>query len=572
MLIQIKNQAIELENYLGNPNQPNGRLSYASILSADEAAIMPENAEKSLDEWHLSHYFVPQELGGKLDRFDTMAEILRPVFRRDIAVGLGYGVTSFMAAVNVWLGGNQEQKKHLANILLNHGKVSVAYHELNHGNDFVRNELQALSINGSYRLSGQKHVINNIERAKALVLFARTNEQPGSRSHSLFLIDKNNLDDGSYNYLPRYQTAGVKGCQIAGIEFQDALISPDSLVGNLGAGVEIALKAFQITRSVLPAISIAGADTALRTVLNFALKRKLYHKSVADIPHAQSTLVKAFLDVLITDCLSLSMTRALHVLPEQMSVYSSVAKYFVPQTLKRTLYDLSIILGARFYIREGEYAIFQKLLRDFPVVSFGHAGTVICQASIIPQLPFLASKSWKKSLNNLDELKKVYLFASDLPEFTPSRLKITNNGKDDIVSSLRNLQLKSDNNSISFDLQTLISIFNNELDNLTQEVEQLHHTSKNPLSDPKAFQLVEKYAIIVAATACINTYLYNRHDSDSFFQSGIWLIASLEHLLTKLNPNVFFPSTRFESEILQEMIGRMSEGYSFTINPLPIAA
>jgi len=576
-ITQIKNEATQLEQYLGNPNDPNTILSYTNILAADEAGTMPKDAEECLDQWHLSQFFVPEELGGKLQRFDTMAEVLRPIFRRDITLGLGYGVTSFMAAVNVWLSGSQEQKQHLADILLSNEKVSVAYHELSHGNDFIRNELQALQVSDGFQLLGQKQVINNIERAKGIVLFARTSVQPGSRSHSLFLIDKSQVK-GSYSYLPPYKTVGVKGCQIAGIDFQNTLIPQESLIGTIGGGVETALKAFQITRCLLPTISVAGGDTALRTVLNFAVKRKLYNKSVSDIPHAKSTLVKAFLDLLVTDCLSLSMTRALHVLPEQMSVYSAVVKYFVPHTIKRMLYDLSIILGARFYVTEGEYAIFQKLLRDFPVVSFGHAGTVICQASVIPQLQFLANKSWKKPLENQEHLREIYTFTNDLPRFQGERLKITNNGKDDIICSLKSL-LKEQSisyqfgelNQISRNLRSLIILFNSELDNLIQEVEQLNHDSKNALFEPQAFKLVEKYAIILAAIACINTFLYNRHHADSFFQSGKWLVAALKHLLNKLSPNLFVPSTEFEEEILQEMIVRMNDAYSFTITHSPVA-
>ena len=58
------------------------------------------------------------------------------------------------------------------------------------------------------------------------------------------------------------------------------------------------------------------------------------------------------------------------------------------------MYDLSIVLGARFYVREGEFGIFQKHVRDLPVLSLGHAGTAACQATIIPQLPRLARRSW----------------------------------------------------------------------------------------------------------------------------------------------------------------------------------
>ncbi|MDJ0744622.1 MAG: acyl-CoA dehydrogenase family protein [Xenococcaceae cyanobacterium MO_167.B27] len=565
-----KSQQAQFEQYLGDPNDSQVALSYAKILEADEAGVITKEAEECLDKWHLNHYFVPQELGGKLSRFDTMVEVLRPVFRRDFTLGLGYGVTSFIAAVNVWLSGNQEQKQHLADILLNNEKVSVVFHELNHGNDFIHNELKAIPTANGFRLSGKKQVINNIERARAFVLFAQTSEKAGSRSHSLFLIDKKDLSPESYRYLPRYKTLGVKGCQIAGIEFQDTFANQESLLGKAGSGVENALKAFQITRCILPAMSVGVADTALRTVLKFATKRKLYNRSVADIPHARWTLVNAFLDLLIIDCLSGSMTRALHVIPEQMSVYSALMKYFVPLTIEQMLNDLSIILGARFYLREGEFGIFQKLLRDYPVVSFGHAGTAICQATIIPQLKFLARKGWSKPLEKREHLREIYQFEGNLAPFQPEKLKLTNNGKDDILGSLRSL-LANASYPITDELRSFIVFFNSQLDNLIEEVDLLERNTGNNLCEPKAFDLVEKYAIIFAAASCINTYLENPHHSEPFFQSGKWLNAALQRLAQKLSPNMVVESTELEEELLYQMCERLDNGYSFTLAGSPLA-
>ncbi|MDX6765085.1 acyl-CoA dehydrogenase, partial [Streptomyces sp. F8] len=73
---------------------------------------------------------------------------------------------------------------------------------------------------------------------------------------------------------------------------------------------------------------------------------------------------------------------------------SAALKYLLPRVLTETMYDLSIVLGSGFYTREGTLGIFQKHVRDVPVLSLGHAGTVACQATVIPQMPRLARSSW----------------------------------------------------------------------------------------------------------------------------------------------------------------------------------
>src|SRR5262249_7880787 len=148
--------------------------------------------------------------------------------------------------------------------------------------------------------------------------------------------------------------------------------------GGLGEGLEIALKSSQITRTLVTATSLGAADTALRATLDFAFARRLYGQTVFDIPHARGTLGNAFLDLLIGNCLATSTTRALHVVPEQMSVLAAVIKYFVPTAIDRLMRNVSVVLGARNYLREGHWwGIFQKLVRDTPVASVGHYSSVI---------------------------------------------------------------------------------------------------------------------------------------------------------------------------------------------------
>src|SRR4030095_3393033 len=101
-----------------------------------------------------------------------------PVFRRDAALGLGYGVTSLMAAVNVWTAGSARQQEAMGALLLGGGRAAVAFHELGHGNDLLGNDFRADQMGEKLVLTGSKHVINNVDRAGALVLFARAADAP----------------------------------------------------------------------------------------------------------------------------------------------------------------------------------------------------------------------------------------------------------------------------------------------------------------------------------------------------------------------------------------------------------
>ncbi len=107
---------------------------------------------------------------------------------------------------------------------------------------------------------------------------------------------------------------------MSGIRFNNWFIPESMRLGAEGAGLEIALKGLQITRALCPAFSQGAADTALRTTLKFAIGRKLYGKTVFDMPEPQCTLTDAFLDILICDCSTFGVGRGFNTMPEQISV------------------------------------------------------------------------------------------------------------------------------------------------------------------------------------------------------------------------------------------------------------
>ncbi|MDF9815619.1 alkylation response protein AidB-like acyl-CoA dehydrogenase [Streptomyces sp. SPB162] len=233
----VQARVAELEQLLGDPRDPDNPFGHDALLAADDRSELLPSAEDALTGFGLNHEFVPEDLGGRLARVDTLARVLRPVFRRDASLALGYGVTSFLAAVAVWAAGTPEQRRWTADLLLGGGRLAIAYHELAHGNDFVRNEFTALPDGAGFRLDGRKEVINNAGRAEALVLFSRTAKEAGARSHSVLLVDKSVLPADRFEHLPRYRTVGVKGCEIGGFHFRDCPLPGDALVGGLGEGV-----------------------------------------------------------------------------------------------------------------------------------------------------------------------------------------------------------------------------------------------------------------------------------------------------------------------------------------------
>ncbi|MFF7195217.1 acyl-CoA dehydrogenase [Streptomyces sp. NPDC008079] len=567
---RVAARVAELNAAFGDPADPANPVGNARLLAADEAGELSAEGEKLLDAFGLNAEFVPTALGGRLERIDSLARVLREVFRRDVALGLGYGVTSFMAAVNVWTEGDARQRARLAEILLGGGRVSVAYHELAHGNDFLRNEFEArVRPDGSFVLHGAKQVINNAERAQAWLLFSRTDPAPGPRSHSVLMVERAEVAPERLTVLPRYGTVGVRGCLLSGLDFDRAPVPEHALVGQLGHGADVALRSFQLTRGALPGMALGAADTALRTVVSFARGRHLYKRTVAEIPQARATLGGAFLDLLISDCLCLVGTRAVHLLPDEASVYASAVKYLVPTLLGEAVHDLSVVLGARFYLRDGEFGVFQKHLRDLPVLSLGHAGAAACQATIIPQLPRLARRSWFRTEPAPDAL---FDPRADLPGIPFDRLALTGDRDGLSASLVAAADTAPDGTPQEAAVRALALHLTDELRLLQAESLALAPLDRTALASPASFALSDRYAVVLAGAAVLGVWRRARaRGGDSFLADPAWAAAALDRLVRRLGRRPAELPPDCAGRVWEELLRRHTERRGFDLYDTALA-
>jgi alkylation response protein AidB-like acyl-CoA dehydrogenase len=559
----------ELQARLGDATDPDNPLGYRAVVAADERGETLPEGERALDDYALNAEFVPRSLGGRFTQADRFAVTLRTVFRRDPVLGLGYGVSSFIGAVPVWTSGNPDQRRWLADLLLGNGRVAAGYTELAHGGDFSRASLRATRQENRFVISGGKQLISNVARARALTLFARTDDAPGSRSHSHLLVDLASVPADRLLRSRRFPTSGMRGLLLGGVEFHDCAVPADSLVGELGAGIETVLKAFQVTRSVFPGMATGVLDTQLRLATRFALARTLYGRPVADLPQARTVLIEAFLDLLISDCLATVAARALHVLPTQTSVYAAAVKYLVPILLHEANYNLSTLLGARSYLREGPYAVFQKNTRDLPVAMLAHASGAACQATVIAQLPRLASRSWLTA-----EAPPPLLFRLDepLPELDFTQLSLSAKGADSLSATLLVSRDDADEASMEPELAALCGHFAAELSDLKAQCEALPPRERLATAGPASFDLVDRYATVLAANACFGVWRHNQDHRSQFLRGTPWVVAVLRRLAERLDAGPAPGAAHgLEQPLFGELRARHDEGRSFDLSDSPVA-
>ncbi|WP_258177170.1 acyl-CoA dehydrogenase family protein, partial [Streptomyces solincola] len=366
-------RAARLEASLGDPYDAANPHGLRALFDADARHTPPHATERLLADSGLGAELVPLEYGGKLTRADLLARVLRPVFRRDLGLGFGFGITSLFAAAPVWAAGTPEQRRRLAALLAGGHRVAIAHHEPAHANALLRNEFTAAAApGGGYLLDGRKDVVINAERAAAQVVFARTDPAPGPRSHSVLLLDAAadapGGGTGRIRKLPRVTTTGMRGALFSGLEFTGFPVPADALVGRTGEGVPLALRTLQVDRGLICGVVTAAADT----VLHSAVRAVTTGRTGPVARRWTRPLVGVFADLLACDSMATVVLRALNLLPERTQLAAAAAKYVVPDLLRENLEELATVLGSRgFQWDSPDYGALDKLVRDLPLAGLG---------------------------------------------------------------------------------------------------------------------------------------------------------------------------------------------------------
>ncbi|MFB6819374.1 acyl-CoA dehydrogenase [Streptomyces sp. NPDC056347] len=563
----VQERVADLERRLGDPWDPGNPLGHAALLAADERGTLLPEAEQALDDACLNAEFVPASLGGRLVRADSLARVLRSVFRRDQALGVGYGAFSCLAGASVWAAGNRTQRRWAADLLLGGGRLAVSFRELAHANAFLRDEFSLRTSGGTRMLNGSKQVIINADRAQGLVIVCRSSDEPGSRAHSTLFLDRAALPGDRVHDLESYPMAGMRGCRKTGLEFTDCPVPDESLLGEEGSGVDLALRTFAFTRGILPSMVLAGGDTALRTAARFAAGHGVGGRPVERNPQARRTLSGAFTDLLICDSLALAATRAAGFGHGVTGVYAAAAKYLLPILLNDAVHELSVLLGSSIYVRDGEFGIFQKHVRDLPLTSLGHAGAAAALSTISPQLPALARRSWLVDAPSDGSLLRL---RDELPTLDLRRLG-TFAAHDPLCAELLAAQDSLDHTGHRAVLRPLVDHLVEELRRLRNSCATLAPLNRASLANPHTYALADRYTLVLAAAACLGVWRHQQGGPDTFLASPDWLVVALLRICTRLGIGLPGNAPGPEDEVFTELQRRYREGTSFDLYDSPLA-
>lgn len=571
-------RARRVEELLGDPFAAGNPHGHRALLAADERREIPAATEELLDRFGLGAEFVPRAHGGRLTGVEGLAQVLRPVFRRDVALGFGAGMTALFAASVVWTAGDERQCREAARRLLGGERVTILHREFAHANAILRGEYTARPAPGGYRVTGRKDVVINADRAGALVAYVRTSPGDGPDAYSVFWLEADRLPGRAVRRLPRARTHGMRGARYAGLELRDCPVPAGALIGRTGEGVALSLRTFQVSRALVSGGALVGGmDSALRYAVRSVAESR---RGLVPDGRRGRVLAGVFADLLACDSLAVAGLRLLDLAPEHALVPSAAVKYAVSALLHEDLDDLAAVLGARGYERGPGYGGFQKLVRDLPVAGLGHAGTADAQAVLVPHLRTLGH-AFRRGGSGQEAPAALFTPGTGDAALDFRRLdaepRPARGGCDGLLAALLGAADRLDGTrgrgARWAALADTARVFAAEVHALAERCAALAARPGGGALAPAAYVLADRYCLLLAAAACLAV---RKNAAPGSADGGLlaepdWALLALARLGRRLGLDVPAPPAGAARDLATALVGRYRDGRSFDLYGMRLA-
>ncbi|MET8488478.1 hypothetical protein ABZV76_31820 [Streptomyces tendae] len=520
--------------------------------SLSGAGTAPESVALALSAYGLAAEFVPEAAGGRLRRAEELHQVVRTVLRRGLPEAAGHELGGFPSAVRIWSGGSRVQQRRAAALLLRGDWLAPA----GGGAAVSPAAFTARTRPGGLCLSAGRGTAPPPHGCRALIVTARHGAGGQGRDHTALLLAPHELPPVGHS----------------------RTVSWDAVIDRPGAGLELALRSSRVTHGVHASAVLARFDSLLRGAV--APARQTSGPGPAG-PTRPDVLTGAFLDLLVSDSVTLCAARAAHLLPDWASVCSAAAGYLAERLLTETGHDLTTVLeGARFGSAR-RYEEYAHRLGALAAPLWPTQDEVSPQSVLIARLPACAHRL-VLTADGRDEPVPQALFRPDAPlpaldlerPIRCSRPTRTDALLDSLVRHAAGIGYAGDLASHPGCRTALAGVLNRlvaAIAELSEACAPLEAAGHGALTGPYARSLADRYALLVAAAACVGVWWQQRAYTRGFLSESCWLTAALHRIAGLLGAAPPEAPDSCLHRVHEEVLARFDGGLSYDLRATPLA-
>ena len=343
----------------------------------DETGAFPRALITEAAALGLMGVTMPPEAGGAGRDYVSYAMAMEAVSQASATVAVILTVNNSLVVEPIAEFGTDAQKSRwLAPLASGKAIGAFALSEANAGSDAANQQATARAVDGGYVIRGTKVWVANGEAADLAIVFASTDPGARARGISAFLVPLNTPGITR----KASDSLGVRGLGCTDIEFKDVRVDSSAMLGEIGRGFRLAMRALEGGRVAIAAQALGIGQAALEEALAYARTRETFGQPIGEFQTVQFQLADLATDL---EAARMLVWRSASLLDAEgrATIEAAMAKLHASEAAHRAADRAMQILASEGY-RRGSTV--ERLFRDVRAAEI-YQGTSEVQRMVIAE-------------------------------------------------------------------------------------------------------------------------------------------------------------------------------------------
>ncbi len=316
----------------------------------DEKERWPQEAHDALKELGMAAPHIPEEYGGQGADHLATAIVIEEIARGCASASLIPAVNE-LGSMPIILYANEDVKqKYLPPVASGEALIAYGLSEREAGSDVASMVTEAKQDGDHWILNGHKTWISNAGLADYYTVMAVTDPNAKKGRHiTAFVVEKG---DEGFTFGEKERKMGIKGSPTRELYFENVRIPDDRRIGDVGAGMMVALGTLDHTRTANAAQAIGIAQGALDCAVAYVKERKQFGKAIAEFQGVQFMLADMGMNLEAARQLCYVSAAKSERMDPDVGYFGAAVKAFASDVAMQICIDAVQLLGGAGYTRD----------------------------------------------------------------------------------------------------------------------------------------------------------------------------------------------------------------------------